>query len=219
VLREISILELVFAPPQRALLWTSQYAALPPPRLDVTHLNDVEELSAAMAAEYPLFAAGDLLVSLRYLNLVLVFDPDTMAIKWSAPGQFVEQHDPDFIGGGWISVYDNRTDWTVDGRRFGGSRLVAVQPRTGSSRQIYPRPDAPAGRERWFYSHQGGKAQLLADGHWLITEPSAGRVFEIDRSGCTVWEWAQQPDRGMVYEVLEGSRYPLTAAAVQEWSR
>jgi hypothetical protein len=172
-----------------------------------------------MASEYPLFAAGDLLVSMRFLNLVMVFAPDTGLVKWSAAGVFTEQHDPDFIGGGWISVYDNRTDLTVDGSRFGGSRLVAIQPHTGAWRQIYPRPDQASGHERRFHSHQGGKAQLLPDGHWLITEPSGGRVFEIDASGRTVWEWGQQDEDGMVSEVLEGTRYSLTPQAVKEWSK
>jgi hypothetical protein len=219
VLREASVLAAVYDSPYRALLWTTQHAATPPPRQDIMHMNDVEELPAAIAAEYPLFAAGDLLVSMRFVNLVMVFSPDTGKVKWCGAGMFTEQHDPDFIGGGWISVYDNRTDLTVDGSRFGGTRLVAVQPHTGAVRDIYPRADTTSKHERRFHSHQGGKAQRLADDRWLITEPTAGRVFEIDGGGRTVWEWGQSDEDGMVSEVLEGTRYPLTPRAVQEWLR
>jgi hypothetical protein len=217
VLREVSVLASLYDSPYRALLWTTQHAATPPPRQDLMHMNDVEELGAEIAAHYPLFSAGDLLVSMRFLNLVMVLAPDGGRVKWCGAGMFTEQHDPDFIGGGWISVYDNRSDLTVDGSRFGGSRLVAIQPHTGALRAIYPRPDSTSGHERRFHTHQGGKAQPLAGGGWLITEPTAGRVFEIDAAGRTIWEWGQQDENGMVSEVLEGTRYPLTARAVKEW--
>lgn len=216
VQREVSVLQAVFDSPYRALLWSTQYAPRPLPRHDLMHLNDVEELPSALAASYPLFAAGDLLVSMRFLNLVAVLDGEGKRVKWAAGGQFLEQHDPDFLGDGKISVYDNRTDWTVDGSRCGGSRLVAVTPHTGASEPIYPR--AGVVPERGFYSLHGGKAQALADGGWLVTEPSAGRVFEINAAGKVVWEWVQQSDGDLVAEVLEGTRYAPTPQMVSAWA-
>lgn len=216
VLRAVSVLQAIFDSPHRALLWSTQYAPRPLPRLDLMHLNDVEELPSALAASYPLFAAGDLLVSMRFLNLVAVLSGDGRQVKWAAAGQFLEQHDPDFLGDGRISVYDNRTDWTIDGSRCGGSRLVAITPHTGALEPLYPRPTAGAGQG--FYSLHGGKAQALAGGGWLITEPSAGRVFEVSASGATVWEWVQDAEAGMVAEVLEGTRYATTAEMVSAWA-
>jgi hypothetical protein len=51
-------------------------------KLDLTHLNDVEELDALMAAAFPLFRPGSLLLSLRDYNLVMVADPQAMKIEW-----------------------------------------------------------------------------------------------------------------------------------------
>ena len=77
------------------------------------------------------------------------------------------------------------------------------------------------GHERPFYALLGGKAQLLPDGHWLITEATAARVFEIDENGVTVWEWAHEPHgpKGFVSEVLEGTRYDLDPETVRKWPR
>ncbi|MFB6248522.1 MAG: arylsulfotransferase family protein [Salinibacter sp.] len=119
---------------------------------DPTHLNDVEPLGAARADAYPSFAAGDLLVSLRHPSLVFVFDPRSGRVKWHATRPFIHQHDPDFVGGGWIGVFDNNQDPTPRGTMLGGSRIVALRPATDSVAVWLPtpRPDplhtATAGR-------------------------------------------------------------------------
>ncbi|MFB6098681.1 MAG: arylsulfotransferase family protein, partial [Salinibacter sp.] len=105
---------------------------------DLLHLNDVEPLPSSMADEYPLFDAGDLLVSLRNPNLVFVFDPASKRAKWHASTPFIQQHDPDFIGEGWIGIFDNNEDFTERGTMLGGSRIVALQPHTDSIEIRFP---------------------------------------------------------------------------------
>jgi hypothetical protein len=217
VLRERSVLEVVFAHPElKRLLWTVGHTR----STDLLHLNDVEELPTDLAAGYPTFAAGDLVLSLRYLDLVFVMDPGSGTVKWWQSGPFVEQHDPDFVGEGWISVFDNNLDGSLDGSFLGGSRLWRFRPATGERELIYPAAGSGAAPgERRFYTAMGGKAQLLPDGHWLLTEAQFGRVFEIDRDGRTVWEWGQDrhEDGRSVSEVLEGSRYPFSTETVRAW--
>ncbi|PSQ84762.1 MAG: hypothetical protein BRD40_00840, partial [Bacteroidetes bacterium QS_1_65_9] len=70
------------------------------PPTNIPHINDVEPLPPDLADAYPLFDAGDLVVSVKRLHLVFVFDPDSMTVKWHASDPFVAQHDPDFIGDG-----------------------------------------------------------------------------------------------------------------------
>ena len=214
IVKELSVLGALYDSEFKNRLWTSGMLTA-----DVLHLNDVEPLPADMADQYPLFEAGDLLVSMRNVSMLAVLDRDTGRIKWSFTGPILLQHDPDFIGDGWISIYDNNSDGTETGELLGGSRLVAIRPHTGERKLIYPTPGPT--RERPFYSKVGGKAQLLRDGHWLITEATAGRVFEIDEKGRTVWEWGQQRagDGGSISEVLEGTRYHLDPEAVGKWAR
>ena len=60
--------------------------------------------------------------------------------------------------------------------------------------------------------------QKLKNGNRLITEATAGRVFEISPQGETVWEWIGEPvDEGFVAHVLEGTRYDIDAQQVATW--
>lgn len=180
---------------------------------DVTHLNDVEPLRESLADQYPLFEAGDLLVSLRNLDLVFVFDPDSRRVKWNASLPFIHQHDPDFMGDGWIGVFDNNRDFTDRGRMLSGSRVIALMPGTDSTRVLYPRS-----RSDSFYTETLGKWQQLDNGNLLLTEGRAGRILEVTADGRVVWEWiGERYEESQVAEVSEGTRYPLSQADAASW--
>lgn len=184
-----------------------------PTSQDITHLNDVEPLSSSMADEYPLFEAGDLMVSLRNLHLVFVYDPGSNEVKWHASDPFILQHDPDFLGNGWIGVFDNARDFTRRGSMVGGSRIVALQPHTDSMEVRFPGQQSDP-----FYTHSGGKWQELPNGNMLLTEARPGRIVEVAPDGHTVWEWIRASTGSEVATVLEGTRYDLTSDDIQNWT-
>lgn len=179
---------------------------------DITHVNDVEPLSPSMADEYPLFEAGDLLVSLRSLSLVFVFDPETLRVRWHASDPLIYQHDPDFMGDGWIGVFDNNQDF-AGGRMLGGSRIVAFQPHTDSVDIRFPTQHSP-----FFYTGTQGKWQHLENGNMLLTETNAGRVLEVDSTGEEVWEWIHSPyENSQVPAITNAHRTDLTREEVASW--
>lgn len=185
-----------------------------PKTTDITHVNDVESLGAALADEYPLFEEGDVLVSIRNVNLVLVFDPDTETVKWHAEKPFLMQHDPDFLGNGWIGIFDNATDFTSRGKMLGGSRIIAIQPHTDSVEVRFPTEHADP-----FYTASQGKWQQLSNGNMLLTESEAGRVVEVTSEGRTVWNWIKKPySEDYVPAVTEATRYDLARKEVAAWS-
>ena len=215
VINEISLLEAVYNSDYRHLLWHYQRLSNPQ-TFDILHLNDVELLGRDLADEFPLFDEGDILVSSRALSVVAVLSP-AGDIKWLKAGEFTHQHDPDFEQGGWISVFDNRTDQTsYTGENLGGSRIRAINPVTDEIRDLYPEKT----QTMLFYTAAAGKHQLLDNGNRLITEAQAGRVFEVSPEGELVWEWIDQPyDEKYVPEVLEGTRYPnISESDVRQWS-
>jgi hypothetical protein len=184
----------------------------PHPSGELMHLNDVEPLPPALADAYPRFEAGDLLVSLRDLHLVFVFDPETRDIKWHAFGPFIRQHDPDFLGDGTIGVFDNNPDGTHRGTVLGGSRIVALTPSADSTHVLLPTARADS-----FYTEAGGKWQRLANGNLLLTEAQAGRVVEVAPTGETVWAWRQTPHGARVPQILDAARYDLSPDEVRGW--
>lgn len=175
--------------------------------LDLTHMNDVETLSPEMAAAFPTLNAGDILVSLRNIGLVVIVDGATEQVKWHLRHPLVRQHDPDFEPDGHVVIFDNRDDTTQTGMRLGPTRLLRINPATNEMNTVYPLTE-----EQHFYTQTGGKHQLLDNGNRLITEAHGGRVFEVTPAGETVWSWVAESRDGLVPEVLEGSRYPAELA-------
>jgi hypothetical protein len=201
VLREISILEALYRSGYHGTMANSRK------KMDITHMNDVEVLSADIAAQYPDFNAGDILVSLRNLNLVVVVDGETEEVKWHFSHPLIHQHDPDFEPDGKVVIFDNNDDTTRDGSLWGQTRLLRVDPTTKNYEQLYPLSD-----EQDFYTQEGGKHQVLNNGNRLITEANAGRVLEVTATGELVWNWVIESREGdYLPEVLEGTRYPASA--------
>jgi Arylsulfotransferase (ASST) len=205
VLREFSILDAVFAARYEGLLFANgahDTTLEVPLDGDFTHLNDVEVLSAELAPAFPMFEAGDLLLSLRNLNLLMVMSPASGTIKWTQTGPFLRQHDPDFAGTGQIVVFDNRRDGS-DGSLFGGSRIVTIDPATERVNTLY---GARSGKG--FHTATMGAQQPLPNGNLLITESEQGRAFEIDMDGKIVWSYVNRWTDGSVGQISQAERYP-----------
>jgi hypothetical protein len=176
---------------------------------DPMHVNDIEVLTPELAASFPMFAAGDVMISVRQLNTIFVADPKDWRIKWLMTGPFVGQHDPDFMANGHIMVYDNRL--TGETPRLGMSRLLEIDP---LSRQIVW--SFTGNDEQQFYAKARGEHQELPNGNILFVDPYGGRLIEIaPRAGNrTVWEWVNLVAPGFMGLVTNAHRVPR---AVLPW--
>ncbi|HEX7854192.1 MAG TPA: arylsulfotransferase family protein [Sphingobium sp.] len=164
---------------------------------DPYHINDVEPLQPAMAASFPQFRAGDLLLSFRSLNMIAVVDPVSLHIKWFTNGYSFRQHDPDWNSNGEISVIDNEM-----GRDF--SRIMSFDPATGGHRTLV------AGKAFNFYTRIRGKHQSLDNGGMIITSSGQGRIFELGRDGRIASEILVMDPRnpGKNFVVSEATVFP-----------
>jgi hypothetical protein len=158
-----------------------------------THMNDIEVLREDMAAAFPQFKAGDVMLSIRNSNTIMVVDGQTWRVKWTMTGPFLYQHDPDFMPNGHILLFDNRR---TGGRpRLGYSRVIEIDPATRDIVWSYQGTD-----EEPFYTDIRGMQQLLPNGNVLVLEAQQGRVFEVARESDNriVWEYVNLARDGYV---------------------
>ena len=144
-------------------------------RRDVLHTNAVKVLGSALAPKFPLFRAGQLLVSPRHLDAIAVLDPDSGKVVWATRGPWQAQHDPSFLDNGHLLLFDN-----LGSPR--GSRVLEYDPQTQAFPWSYPADNGTP-----FFSRIRGAAQRLANGNTLVVNSDGGEVFEVTPAREVVW--------------------------------
>lgn len=143
--------------------------------INLFHANSIQ----VVAADFPgICRRGDLLVSLRNLNRIVIIDLEARRIRWSWGDEVLEeQHHPTLYADGRLLLFDNGVQ-----RRF--SRIVELDPiRRAITWEFRGSPQTT------FFSQRRGAVERLPNNNLLITESAAGRVFEINRSGEVVWDF------------------------------
>lgn len=176
-LQNIPIAE-AFANSPYALTLTTRKkeAAWSEQQTDVLHVNGVRVLNRTLAARFPLFKSGQVLLSARALDTIAVLDLDTRRVAWAARGIWKAQHDTEFLDNGHLLLYDNAGSENQ-------TRVLEYDPLT----QAIP----------WAYSNENsthfraltrGVKQRLFNGNTLIADPDNRRIFEVTRDKELVWE-------------------------------
>lgn len=167
---------------------------------DVLHTNHVEMIESDSAKMPDVFKAGNLLVSIRNLNSIVVVDPERVEVVWLwGPNNLIRQHHSVLLPSGNIMVFDNG---------ISQSRVLEIDPAAGNEIvwQYGPRED--------FFSVVRGSNQRLANGNTLITESVTGRAFEVTPSGEIVWEFFNHDlDR----EGIRGSIWRVTRVNPEDY--
>ena len=179
LVRRIDMKDVRAANPDTHIFWLQPGKKL----LDAVHGNDIEPLPKELAADFPQFSAGDLLISYKMVNLVFVLDPSTLKIKWWRIGPWNRQHDADWNKGGYISIFSNNQAADI---KF--SNIVTITPENFESRIPVK------GAEYNLFSSFNGMHQITAAATTLITSSRQGRVVEVNADGQVVFEFVNQFD-------------------------
>jgi hypothetical protein len=152
---------------------------------DLTHINSIQELP-----DNPLHRAGDerfrpgnLLMSARNLDRVILVDRTSGEVVWSYAEGLDRQHEalmagPEMPRPGTISIFNNRRGSFMTDRQ---SEVLEIDPRNETVTFRY--------REPGFYSETIGTQQPLPNGNFLVTSTRGGRVFEVTPERRIVWQW------------------------------
>lgn len=188
---------------------------------EILHLNKITELDSRLADDFEMFAPGDLALSIRDMNLILVFDPNTRKIKWWQVGPWLRQHDPEFKPGGTMLVFNNN----IYRNAFNNDRsmsdlsiprvtnIIEVDPRSGASKIAFGGSQAQE-----LLSVIRGKVESTPNGGLLITESEGGRAVESNQSGEIVWEYINRYDDNFVAEITEARRIGRDYFTVSNWA-
>jgi hypothetical protein len=151
---------------------------------DLLHTNAIEVLDGRSADCLPAFGDGNVLVSMRQLNLLAVIDMDLEEAVWIAAGLWKQQHDPRMLDNGNVLLFDNKG-------YEGQSKVVEFDPVTLEVAWVYHgTPGEP------FYSQMCGSSRRLDNGNTLIAESDYGRALEVAPDGSIVWEFVNPEHAG-----------------------
>jgi hypothetical protein len=139
------------------------------------HMNCVRELPRRLAAKFPHFQPGQVLISLRNMDTIAVLDIQKRAVVWAARGPWRAQHDAQFLDNGRLLIFDNLGS-------PGSSRVLEYDPQTQSFPWWYPHSDNPP-----FYTMERGMSQRLPNGNTLIVSSQQGKIWEVTPKRETVW--------------------------------
>lgn len=164
---------------------------------DMFHLNDVEVYPHSKTPGF--FKGGDVMISLRNINAVFVFDSD-WKIKYRMSYEFVRQHDPDFVDGNTITLVDNNN---VKEKSAGASsRILRKNVLTEESTVLFEGNETVP-----YFTDVMGKHQWLPNGNLLLNE-RYGRVIEVSPQGKLVWEYNNLVKPGVLGLTEEAQRLP-----------
>jgi hypothetical protein len=197
VLREIPVTDLLLRNGYQGMLYESAVSGDTRMNGDTLHLNSVELFPANLKSG--LFKAGDVMMSFRNTNSIVVFDPGTLKVRKVIFGPFVRQHDPHFVDGSTITVFDNNN--VGAGAPRASSRVVAYSVSDGTSKVLFEGTPAHP-----FYTYSLGKQYTLANGDLLLTEAQSGRVLEVSPGGEVVWEYFNHVKPGILAQVSDAQR-------------
>ena len=147
------------------------------PSGDIFHTNAVEVLDGSLAEASPAFRKGNVLVSVRELDMIAVVDLESRLVVWTLTGLWTAQHEPRVLDNGHLIIFDNGGDREM-------SRVLELDPFTQEIFWSFP-PELTSD----FYSETCGAAQRLPNGNTLITETDRGRAFEVTQDHRIAWEY------------------------------
>jgi hypothetical protein len=154
---------------------------------DTLHLNDIEVYPANMPSS--IFQPGDLLISLRNINTFLVIDPETLMAKFKSTGEVLRQHDPDFLNGSTISIFNNNNLMGARSSFTPYSQILEFDLLNKSRKVI-----VDGSKSGKFFTDIWGSHERLTNKNLLINSSAQAHIFETLPNGEPIWQYSNDKD-------------------------
>ncbi|MDA9604897.1 arylsulfotransferase family protein, partial [Candidatus Pelagibacter sp.] len=159
---------------------------------DPIHLNDIQPV----INDTKHWKKGDLFLSLRNLNTIILYRPSDNKVLKVINGPFVMQHDVDIISDNEISIFNNNFIFTKSGPDAQNIDVLIYNFDTNEFYKKYP----SAMIEYDVVTGAGGLSEFLNDGSLLIEEQGSGRILLIDNNGKLEWEYININKNKSIYQ-------------------
>ena len=150
---------------------------------DIFHTNSLEVFDGSLATRSPLFRKGNVLLSIRSLDLLAILDPDEKRIVWALTGQWHQQHCARLLPTGHLLLFDNL------GAMRAASRVLELDPFT---QEVLWHFGGVPGEE--LLSETSGFVRRLPNGNTIVGESNYGRAVEVTPDRRVAWEFVN-PNR------------------------
>jgi hypothetical protein len=158
---------------------------------DPIHINQITPI----LSDSGVFRKGQLLISLRNLSTILLFDTNSRKIVWNQSGPWMNQHCVMFTSGSKFSVLDNHS--FASGEYWLNSkwrtRLVSQDIASGITEEVVFNREGP----RNFRIPVEGRALPFAGESWLIEDCLHGTVM-IFKNQELIFKWSNKYPDGTV---------------------
>lgn len=143
---------------------------------DPLHLNDIQPV----LTDGPHWKRGDLFLSVRRYDMVLLYRPSTDEIVWLKEGPWIGQHDVDIVDDHTIAVFNNNNVNFGKGPRVNGVSEVLFYD---FDTDTVSSPFRQAMEGNAVQSQYEGLIDFLPTGHLMVEETNAGRLLLLAPSG------------------------------------
>jgi hypothetical protein len=158
---------------------------------DPIHINQITPI----LSDAGVFRKGQLLISLRNLSTILLFDPNSRKVVWHQSGPWMNQHCVMFTSDSKFSVLDNHS--FASGKYWLNSnwrtQLVSQDIASGITEEVVFNRESP----RNFRIPIEGRALPLVGESWLIEDCLHGTIM-IFRKQNLVFKWSNKYPDGTV---------------------
>ncbi|MEM1057658.1 MAG: arylsulfotransferase family protein [Verrucomicrobiota bacterium] len=142
---------------------------------DAIHVNDVEPILESDAY----VRRGDLVISCRHLSTVFLYRPSEDRILWLQTGPWLNQHDPDYLGDGVFSIFNNNLIRDMPEEEATASNLMYYDMKTGEVTTA----DFPVFETEGLYTETQGLHRHLDNGDVFVEMQNSFELIRLSPEG------------------------------------